>query len=83
MGNDDLGSTRLGPADASEANDTEAETERLENSPQKVFRRKTLVSASPFRVLSNGLSPVTVENLPANDANTGRSEVLNYVFLAN
>lgn len=76
VGNDELGSTRLGIADASEANDTEAETERLEDSPQKTFKRKNLVMPSPFPVFTNGTSSVTIDGSAVNDANTGKSGML-------
>ncbi|MCJ1263141.1 hypothetical protein MMC22_003011 [Lobaria immixta] len=69
VGNDDLVSTRLGVAGGSEANDTEAETERLEDSPQKILKHNDVVMVSSSHALSNGTSPLTVRDLPPNDAN--------------
>lgn len=76
VGNDDLVSTRLGVAGGSEANDTEAETERLEDSPQKILKHKDVVMVSSSHALSNGTSPLTVRDLPPNDANGGESILL-------
>lgn len=73
VGNDDLVSTRLGVAGGSEANDTEAETERLENSPQKTLKPKNMVALSSSHTLSNGASPLADHELPPNHVNDGGS----------
>lgn len=76
VGNDDLVSTRLGVAKGPEANDTEAETERLEDSPQKTLKHKNMVMLSSSHALSNGTSPLTVRDLPPSDVNVGESIIL-------
>ena len=76
VGNDDIGSTRVGVAGGSEANDTEAETERLEDSPQKNPKHKDLVVVSSPHAMSNGISSLTVHDLPPNDINAGESMTL-------
>lgn len=73
-GNEDIGSTRLAPLDGSEANDTEAETERLEDSPQRT-RKHTLTSSN--RILSNGASPRVTGVNPKNNS-LGQSGFPNY-----
>ena len=57
-------------------NDTEAETERLEDSPQKTLKHKNVIMVSASHALSNGTSPLTVHDLPPNDVNAGESIVL-------
>lgn len=76
MGNDDLVSTRLGVVGGSEANDTEAETERLEESPLKTLKHKNVVMVSSSHLLSNGTSPTTVHDLPPDDVNAGELRTL-------
>lgn len=75
-GNDDVVSTRLGVAGGSEANDTEAETERLEDSPQKTLKHNNVVMLSSSHDLSNSTSSITVHDLPPNDVNAGESIIL-------
>lgn len=75
-GNDDVVSTRLGVVGGSEANDTEAETERLEDSPQKTLKHKNVVMLSSSQDLSNGTSSLTVYDLRPNDVNAGESIIL-------
>lgn len=71
VGNEDISSARLALVDGSEANDTEAETERLEDSPQRTRKRKNVVMTSLDYVLSNGASPSANNILPINGGNNG------------
>lgn len=75
VGNDDLVSSRSRPANGSDLDDTEAETERLEESPQKPRKNQNLVMAPTSHIFSNGTSPLSDHPLPINGANLGK---LNY-----
>lgn len=80
MGNDDLTSTHLEPTEISEVNDTEAETERLDDSPQKTRRNKNVVLESSTHILSNGTSPLTIRDLPISDSNMGEPAYSKRIF---
>ena len=72
-GNDDPDSTRISHVDGSDANDTEAETERLEDSPQNERKRRNVVLTASNQALGNGASPLLDYRPTVKDANTGLS----------
>ncbi len=78
IGNDDLASTRLGLANGSDPEDTEAETERLEESPRKVRKNKNVVMTSTSHALRDGTSPLSDHALPINDANIGELDTTSF-----
>lgn len=71
VGNEIATPAKLALADGSEANDTEAETERLEASPQRTRKRKNVIMTSLNHVLSNGASPAANQDLLTNDGTNG------------
>lgn len=80
VGNDDLVSSRSRPANSSDLDDTEAETERLEESPQKPRKNQNLVMTSASHIFSNGTSPLSDHPLAINGANPGKLELLQEIF---
>lgn len=71
VGNEDISSTRLALLDGSEANDTEAETERLEDSPQRSRKRQNVVMTSLSHVIGNGASSPATHVLSTNQGTPG------------
>lgn len=80
VGNDDLVSSRSRPANGSDLDDTEAETERLEESPQKPRKNQNLVMASTSHIFSNGTSLLSDHPLPINGANLGKLKLFQGIF---
>lgn len=80
VGNDDLISSRIRLPNGSDPEDTEAETERLEESPQKPRKNQNVVMTSTTHIFSNGTSPLSDHPLPINRANAGKLEFFQGIF---
>lgn len=80
IGNDNLVSSRSRLPNGSDPEDTEAETERLEESPQKPRKNQNVVMASTPHMFSNGTSPLSDHPLPINGANAGKPEFFQEFF---
>lgn len=80
-GNEDLNTSKIAlvngsdPVDGSDPNDTEAETERLEVSPQRMRKHGSVVLSSSNHLLTNGTEPFATRILPVNEVNMGKSTV--------
>lgn len=80
-GNEDLNTSKVAlvhgsdPVDGSDPNDTEAETERLEVSPQRTRKHRNVIVSSSNHVLTNGTEPFATRILPVNEVNMGKSTV--------
>lgn len=80
VGNDDLVSSRSRLANGSDPDDTEAETERLEESPQKPRKNQSVVMTPTTHIFRNGTSPLSDHPLPINGANAGKLELFQGIF---
>lgn len=80
IGNDDLVSSRSRLANGSDLDDTEAETERLEESPQKPRKNHNLSMTSASHIFSNGTSPLSDHPHPIIGANPGKPKLFQKIF---